>query len=107
MAAEGSPPLRMLAFSIYWLSDETIMVALQLAPPSVERNEEMLAVVDVGSPIMGTMTVPSGCATGWPPMPLASLAVCFATPQLNPPSLEVLIEIWLNNVLLTKVSHSV
>ena len=39
-------------------------------------------------PSYGTTTVPFGCTTGWPPMPLVP-GVFFA-PQVSPPSVDVL-----------------
>ena len=41
---------------------------------------------------MGTTTVPFGCTTGWPPMPVERLAVFTAALQVRPPSVEVLIQ---------------
>ena len=41
----------------------------------------------------GTITVPLGCTTGWPPRPVARLAVATGVLQVRPPSVEVLIRI--------------
>ena len=40
-------------------------------------------------PSYGTTTVPFGCTTGWPPIPLPPAN--FGAPQVRPPSVEVLI----------------
>ena len=42
---------------------------------------------------MGTTTVPLGCTSGCPPMPVARFAVAVAGPPVRPPSVEVLIRI--------------
>jgi hypothetical protein len=52
-------------------------------PPSVERNARMPA-----PPSYVTTTVPFGCTTGCPPIPLEPGV--FFGPHVRPPSLEVL-----------------
>src|SRR5579885_3170563 len=68
-AAEGSGPLRIPPASAWNWILETVIGALQLAPPSEELNEAITLVS------IGTMTVPFGCTSGCPPMPTAMLAV--------------------------------
>jgi len=51
---------------------------------------------------VGTITVPSGATTGWPPM--IPLLLVLATLQVTPPSVDVLISIRLPTPL---SSHSV
>ena len=60
---------------------------VQLAPPSVDMNEKMRGGL---KPSMGTMTVPFGWTTGWPPMATNLLGMVLGVPQVRPPSLEVL-----------------
>ena len=62
------------------------MTALQVAPPLVELNAPIAVSLALS---IGTITVPLGRTTGWPPItPL--LLVCGRS-QVRPPSLEVLI----------------
>ena len=64
----------------------TVTVELQVAPPSVERQA---MIADSEALAAGTITVPLGCTTGWPPRPVALLPVFLAAPQVRPPSVEV------------------
>ena len=57
------------------------------APPSVDRNASIL-LFRLSN---GTMTVPSGWTSGWPPSPLSFPAVGIGVLQVLPPSVEVLI----------------
>src|SRR2546423_1233238 len=58
----------------------------QVAPPLVERKAMIFVWLQL---LAGTITVPPGLTTGWPPSPLARLAVFFARPQVKPPLVEV------------------
>ena len=60
--------------------------ALQLAPPLVELKAPIAVSLAFA---VGTITVPSGRTTGWPP--ITPLLLVFAAPQVTPPSVEVLI----------------
>ena len=68
-------------------------------PPSVDRKA---LIVVSSAPDSGTITVPFGRTTGWPPSPLAFPAVFAAAPQFSPPSVDVLILI---RLLSPKSSH--
>src|SRR4051812_29826954 len=58
----------------------------QEAPPSVERNDASLPFRLSN----GTITVPFGCTSGWPPRPLSLPAVASGVLQVRPPSVDVL-----------------
>src|ERR1022692_2946534 len=90
MAAEGRAEVRRLPATKWSVIEEIVAAALQLVPPLVERKANMAAPVSFS---IGTMTVPSGCARGWPPIPAARSAVLRAADQVRPPSVEVLIQI--------------
>src|SRR5215208_3784214 len=62
----------------------TSTVARQLTPPSMDRNERICPE----ELWKGTITVPLGRTTGWPPRPLAASPVFSAAPQLSPPLVE-------------------
>src|SRR5437867_12289202 len=88
MAADGNGPDRRPPATVWSDTRAIRVVRLQLWPPSVDLK----ARIDVSKALaIGTMTVPSGWTTGWPPIPVALLAVFFAAPQVSPPSIEVLI----------------
>ena len=53
--------------------DVTVTVLLQLAPPLLEVKARSAVSLVLS---MGTITVPLGCTSGCPPMPVALLAVC-------------------------------
>src|SRR5438552_14479848 len=75
--------LRRLPASVCARIEETVCVALQVAPPSVETN----AMIEVKFPLsMATTTVPFGWMTGSAASPVASLAGCFAALHVSPPS---------------------
>src|SRR5207244_1770948 len=68
----------------------TLLTAMPLVhdcPPSVDRNASIL-LFRLSN---GTMTVPSGWTSGWPPSPLSFPAVGIGVLQVRPPSVEVLI----------------
>src|SRR5215472_14083197 len=96
-AAEGKGPLRIPPADAWNWILETVTGALQLAPPSADVNAAITPVS------IGTTTFPLGCTSGCPPMPLVKFAVGVGTPQVNPPSLVVLMRIW---SLLNGSSHS-
>src|SRR5881397_3774840 len=79
ISAEGSGPLRRLPATVCLKIESTVTVLLQLVPPLVDLKARMEVSLALAS---GTMTVPLGCTTGWPPMPVALLAVLSAAPQL-------------------------
>ena len=67
--------------------EETVRVAVQLAPPSVDTN----AMIDVKFALsIATTTVPFGWTTGSAASPVAPFAVPVASLQVRPPSAEVL-----------------
>src|SRR5208283_3468899 len=86
-AAEGKGPLRIPPASVCACTRTIFAGADQLVPPFVELN----AAISPASRRTGTTTVPLGCTRGCPPIPPAESAVGVAVPQVNPPSLEVLI----------------
>ena len=86
-AADGNGPLRIPPASAWNCTFEIITGAVQLNPPFLELKADMALVS------MGTTTVPFGCTSGWPPIPVAKFAVGVATPHVSPPSVEVLIKI--------------
>ena len=63
-----------------------VVMALQVAPPLVEWNAPTAVSLALS---VGTITVPSGRTTGWPP--ITPVLLVLAAPQVSPPSLEVLI----------------
>src|SRR5438445_490529 len=75
-----------LAASVWLRMVATVVVADQEAPPLVEVKASSEVSLALST---GTMTVPFGCTTGWPPMPVALLAVRCGVPQVAPPSVEV------------------
>src|SRR4051794_19887311 len=85
-SAEGSGPLRSPPGTVWALTDAMVTGELQLPPPLVERK----ARIDVSVALaIGTTTVPLGCTTGWPPIPVALPDVLRAAPQVSPPSVDV------------------
>src|SRR5205085_3749015 len=86
ISADGSAPSRRLPATVWWRTVAIVVIALQLAPPLVELNAPMAVSLALA---MGTITVPSGRTTGWPPM--TPLLFVRAGPHVMPPSLEVLI----------------
>ena len=86
ISADGNGSERRLPATVWSDTVATVTVELQDAPPLVERHA-MIAVTPAFA--AGTMTVPFGCTTGWPPRPLALLPVLSAGPQVRPPSVEV------------------
>src|SRR5947208_8129566 len=68
----------------------TLLTSIPLVhdcPPSVDRNASIL-LFRLSN---GTMTVPLGWTSGWPPRPLSFPAVGIGVLQVLPPSVEVLI----------------
>ena len=63
-----------------------VVTALQLAPPLVELNAPIAVSLALA---VGTITVPLGRTTGWPPM--TPVLLVFGAPQVRPPSVDVLI----------------
>src|SRR6476620_1567719 len=88
ISAEGSGPSRRPPATLWCFTVVTVVTALQLAPPFVELNAPIAVSFALA---VGTITVPFGATTGWPPM-IPALLVC-AGPQVSPPSVEVLISI--------------
>ena len=86
ISAVGSGPERRLPAGVWSVTVAMVVVELQVAPPLVEFQTMIavsLALED------GTITLPLGCTTGWPPRPVALLPVFLAAPQVRPPSEEV------------------
>src|SRR4051794_35571136 len=65
---------------------DTVTARDQLAPPSVDLNAGCL-MLRLSN---GTITVPFGCTSGWPPIPLSLPAVGEGSLHVSPPSAEVL-----------------
>src|SRR3954454_7490042 len=65
---------------------EIVTARDQDPPPSVERKAASLPLRLSN----GTITVPFGCTSGWPPRPLSLPAVASGVPHVCPPSVEVL-----------------
>jgi hypothetical protein len=65
----------------------TLRASVHVAPPFTDRNA-MIAVPKAFE--AGTMTVPSGCATGMPPSPVGLPSGEAFGLQVTPPSVEVL-----------------
>src|SRR3954453_19119806 len=86
ISADGSGPSRRLPATVWCRIVAIVVTALQLAPPLVELNAPMAVPLRLA---VGTMTVPSGRTTGWPPItPLLFVA---GADQCWPPSVDVLI----------------
>src|SRR5262245_14166578 len=98
-SAEGRGDVRRLPATPCSLTLAIATEACQVAPPSIERNERMLA-----PPSYGTITLPFGCTTGCPPRPVSRPPVGVAGPQVRPPSVDVLMNI---SPPIPKSSHSV
>src|SRR5947207_5707812 len=84
ISAEGSGPSRRLPATRWWLIAALVVTALQLPPPFVELNAPIAVSLALA---IGTITVPSGRTTGWPP--ITPVLLVFAAPQVRPPSLDV------------------
>src|SRR3954451_6710470 len=85
ISAVGSGLVRRPPATAWARTPETVCALDQDAPPSVERN----AAVFPSRLSNGTMTVPLGWTTGWPPRPLSWPAVSIGVLHLAPPSVEV------------------
>src|SRR6478735_966687 len=86
ISADGSGPSRRLPATVWWRMVAIVVTALQLAPPLVELNAPIAVSLALA---IGTMTVPSGRTTGWPP--ITPVLLVLAAPQVSPPSEDVLI----------------
>src|SRR4051794_7344874 len=86
ISADGSAPSRRLPATVWWRIVAIVVTALQLAPPLVELNAPMAVSLALA---IGTITVPSGRTTGWPPMTPVLLVA--GADHVRPPSVEVLI----------------
>src|SRR5215211_492670 len=84
ISAEGSGLVRSPPATVWDWMVATSTVARQLAPPSTERNERICPE----ELWKGTITVPLGRTTGWPPRPLAASPVFSAAPQVTPPLVD-------------------
>src|SRR5258708_17233999 len=81
ISAEGRGPERMPPATLCVRTGATVTVAFQLVPPLVEVK----ARIDVSFALaIGTITVPPGWTSGWPPNPVALLAVFRTGPQVRP-----------------------
>src|SRR5919204_1236730 len=86
ISADGSGPSRRPPATVWWRTVAIVVTALQLAPPLVELNAPIAVSLALA---IGTMTVPSGRTTGWPPItPVLFVAGGL---QVRPPSVEKLI----------------
>src|SRR3954464_6348396 len=86
ISADGSGPSRKLPPTGGWRIVAIVVTALQLAPPLVELNAPMAVSFAFA---VGTITVPLGRTTGWPPITPLSLVV--AADHVWPPLLDRLI----------------
>src|SRR6187549_2844265 len=86
ISAEGSGPSRSLPATLWCFTVAIVVTALQVTPPSVELNAPMAVSFAFA---VGTITVPSGRTTGWPPMTPELLVL--AALHVTPPSVETLI----------------
>src|SRR3954463_7777828 len=86
ISAEGSGPSRRLPATVWWRTVAIVVTALQVAPPLVELNAPIAVSFAFA---VGTITVPFGRTTGWPPItPLLFVA---GADHVWPPSVDVLI----------------
>src|SRR3954451_3893385 len=85
-SADGSAPSRRLPATVWWRIVARVVTALQLAPPLVELNAPMAVSLALA---IGTITVPFGRTTGWPP--ITPVLLVAGADQCWPPSLDVLI----------------
>src|SRR4051812_41264947 len=88
ISAEGRGPVRRPPATVCLLTEAMVTGVLQVEPPLVDRNARIEVSLALA---IGTITVPLGCTTGWPPIPVALPPVFLATPHVNPPSVDVLI----------------
>src|SRR5205807_4536724 len=88
IAAVGSAPERRPPASVWCRTSAMVTTSVQLLPPSVERKAPTALSLAL---LMGTITVPFGWTSGWPPRPASPDAVVRLGPQVSPPSVEVLI----------------
>src|SRR4051794_21018046 len=86
ISAEGSGPSRRLPATVWWRTVAMVVTAPQETPPLVELNAP---TADSFALAIGTITVPLGRTTGWPP--ITPVLLVFGAPQVMPPSVEVLI----------------
>src|SRR3954469_247771 len=86
ISADGKGPSRRLPATLWWRIVAIVVTALQLAPPLVELNAPMAVSFALA---VGTITVPFGCTSGWPPI-TPELLVLGAL-QVRPPAVERLI----------------
>src|SRR4051812_26728047 len=86
ISADGSGPSRRLPATVWWRIVAIVVTAVQLAPPLVELNAPMAVSLALA---VGTITVPSGRTTGWPP--ITPLLLVAGADQVWPPSLDRLI----------------
>src|SRR3954451_2012046 len=86
ISADGSGPSRRLPATVWWRMVAIVVTALQLAPPLVELNAPIAVSFAFA---IGTITVPSGRTTGWPPITPALLVA--GADHVWPPSLDLLI----------------
>src|SRR5450755_565936 len=90
ISAEGKAGPRRSPVGGWYRVSETITDLFQLAPPFVDMND--LTKYEVSEkPSKGTITVPFGWTTGWPPSPRTLSAVACRALQVSPPSVDVLI----------------
>jgi len=71
---------------VWWRIVAIVVTALQLTPPLVELNAPTAVSLAFA---IGTITVPSGRTTGWPP--ITPVLLVAGADHVMPPSLDVLI----------------
>src|SRR3954447_15312163 len=86
ISADGKGPSRRLPATLWCRIVAIVVTALQLAPPLAELNAPMAVSFAFA---VGTMTVPLGRTTGWPP--ITPLLLVAGADQCWPPSMDVLI----------------
>src|SRR3954470_1194877 len=86
ISAEGNGPSRRLPATPWWRTVAIVVTALQLAPPLVELNAPMAVSFALA---VGTITVPSGRTTGWPP--ITPLLLVAGADHVWPPLVDRLI----------------
>src|SRR5579864_6073959 len=100
ICAEGSDRVLRPPATVCALTAATCTSPPQLVPPLVEVNDWSALEFERN----GTTTVPFGCTSGWPPSPPGVPAGANGADQVNPPSVEVLIN---TRLLLLLSSHSI
>src|SRR5215471_5144866 len=88
ISAVGSGPERRLPATVWLRISAIVVTSVHDAPPFVERKAPTAVSLALS---IGTITVPLGWTSGWPPMPASPDVVVCLGPQVSPPSVDVLI----------------